>query len=169
MAELVLIQMTKCADGGSKLRCVRDDGSATWQSQTGPHALFFPLHDLLHYAVETALQAGDGFYGLIARGWDIAETTGKTSRGPIPPAAITIEHLVGMLDLERASLTAASVEELNHFAREFAVSRQLPCARELTDKQLEGIRVKFRELSTRWQQLPADGVLELSFALPEDQ
>ena len=37
------------------LRCVRADGSATWQKQTDRHAAYFALHDLTHFAVETEL------------------------------------------------------------------------------------------------------------------
>lgn len=155
------------ADGGANLRCVRDNGSVTWQTQTGPRAAFFPLHDLLHYAVETTLGATDGFFGLVAGGWEIAETTGQTARGPIPPAAIAIEHLVGMLDLERGSAAAATVEELNHFARAFADSKQSTVTVQLTDEQLETIRRKVRELSAKWRALPADGVVELSFPRAE--
>ena len=74
-----------------------------------------------------------------------------------------------MLDLERATGNVASVEDLNHFAREFAMSRGLPCDRELADMQLVMIREKFRELSIRWQQLPPGGLLELAFPLTPDQ
>jgi hypothetical protein len=34
------------------LQCARNDGSVTWQSK---HAAHFALHDLTHYAIETAL------------------------------------------------------------------------------------------------------------------
>src|SRR6185437_11388716 len=70
------IQFTKKADGSAVFKCVRPDGSVTWQKQEGKHAAFFPLHDLTHYAVETELGFRRGFYGLIAEGWEIAETTG---------------------------------------------------------------------------------------------
>ena len=76
------VQFTKRKDGGAVVRCVRADGSATWQRQDDQRAAFFPLHDLTHYAVETELGYGRGFYGLIASGWDIADTTGKGPRGP---------------------------------------------------------------------------------------
>ena len=65
MAEL-LIQLTKRPDGGAVLRCVRGDGTVTWQRHEGAHGRFFPLHDLTHYAVETTLGFRSGFYGLIA-------------------------------------------------------------------------------------------------------
>lgn len=63
------------------LRCVRADGSATWQKQESRHAAFFALHDLTHFAVESTLGFQRGFFGLIAQGWEIEETTGKQARG----------------------------------------------------------------------------------------
>ena len=40
---------------------------------------------------ETELGFARGFYGLIAEGWDIAETTGKVARGPLPNEAAEVE------------------------------------------------------------------------------
>ena len=81
------VQITKKADGSGVLRCVRADGSVTWQKQTDRHAAYFALHDLTHFAVETSLGLRRGFFGLIAEGWDIEDTTGKGTRGPLPPEA----------------------------------------------------------------------------------
>ena len=67
----LIIHFTKRTDGGALLKCVRADGSTTWQRQDEKNAAFFPLHDLTHYAVETELGFRRGFYGLIAEGWDI--------------------------------------------------------------------------------------------------
>ena len=46
------VRITKRTDGGAVLKCVRADGSETWQKQEGKQAAFFPLHDLTHFAVE---------------------------------------------------------------------------------------------------------------------
>jgi hypothetical protein len=80
------------------------------------HAAHFALHDLTHYAVETALGYRRGFFGLIAEGWDIEETTGETPRGSLPPEALEVERIVGLLDSERASGTLWSAEEFSGFA-----------------------------------------------------
>jgi len=61
---MLSIQITKRSDGGGVLRCVRADGSVTWQKQTARHAAFFALHDLTHFAVETTLGYRQGFFGL---------------------------------------------------------------------------------------------------------
>src|SRR5919199_2695144 len=95
------VQLTKRADGSAVLRCVRADGSVTWQRHNGRRALFFPFHDLTHLAVETVLGFRQGFYGLLCDGWEIADTEGKGSRGSLPAEAILVEHLVGLFDRER--------------------------------------------------------------------
>src|SRR5206468_12372578 len=46
------VQFTKRKDGSVVLRCVRKDGSATWQRHD-KHATFFSYHDLSHFVVET--------------------------------------------------------------------------------------------------------------------
>jgi hypothetical protein len=57
----VRVQITKNADGSGVLRCVRADGSMTWQKQTDCHAAYFAPHDLTHFAVETRLGFRRGF------------------------------------------------------------------------------------------------------------
>src|SRR5215470_7938977 len=94
--------MTKRHDGSTVLRCKRADGSETWQKQDR-HAAFFALHDLTHFAVESTLGFKHGFYGLIAEGWDIEDTTGKGKRGALPAEAGEVEYIVGSLDGERGS------------------------------------------------------------------
>ncbi len=132
----MILQFTKRTDGGALLRCVRDDGSETWQKQEGNHASFFPLHDLTHYAVETELGFNRGFYGLIAAGWEIADTTGKAARGPLPDEAIEVEYIVSSLGSERAGDAVCTAEEFNHLASAFAKTRSRPEPRRLSDAEL---------------------------------
>src|SRR4051794_36236340 len=105
------IELSKAVDGSVVLRCLRSDQSVTWHKHKSQYARFFPLHDLTHFAVESALDLSRGFYGLIAAGWDIADTTGKGSRGALPEEALWVEHLVGMLDAERAGGVLSGAEE----------------------------------------------------------
>jgi hypothetical protein len=56
-----------------------------------------------HYAIETTLGCRQGFFGLIASGWDIEDTTGKGARGPVPEQTAEVESLVGLFDSERGS------------------------------------------------------------------
>src|SRR5512134_3109631 len=93
------IQFTKKKDGAVIFRCVRSDGSVTWQRQEGTHARFFPLHDMTHYAVETVLGHQRGFYGLVAEGWDLTDFGTPWPRGPLPADAEPTEFIVGMFDV----------------------------------------------------------------------
>jgi hypothetical protein len=145
------IEIAKRADGIGVLRCMREDGSVTWQKQAR-HAAHFALHDLTHYAVETALGYRHAFFGLIAEGWEIEETTGKTERGQLPAEALEAEKIVGLFDAERASGTLWSVEEFNRFA-----------PRTLTDAEIHSIRSLRAELFSQWAAIPPGQKLELAF------
>ena len=125
MPELI-IQLTKRKDGRVLLRCFRADGSATWQRQDDDRAAFFPVHDLTHYAVESELDFTRGFYGLIADGWEIADTTGKGARGPLPEETIAVEYIVGSLGAERGAGSPCAADEFNDHASVYSQRRGLP-------------------------------------------
>jgi hypothetical protein len=159
----LLVQLTKRADGATVLRCVRADGSTTWQRQERQHARHFPLHDLAHYAVETELGFRGGFYGLIAEGWDIEDTTGKGARGPLPPEAIVVEYVVGALDVERAGGSEWSAEDFNAQAANYFAGKGSPAPRPLSDADLSCVRSRIAELHALWWELPAGETLELRY------
>lgn len=159
----MLIQMKKQTDSGSLLRCTREDGSIVWQRHVGARARFFPLHDLEHFAVEALLGEREGFYGLIASGWAIEETSRKGARGKLPPRAVAIEHLVGMLDADRAGSSRATASELNEHARSFASGHGLPAPLLLTEEILDRIRERVEELHLQWLSLPPNEIMELTF------
>jgi hypothetical protein len=150
----LVIRIKKKADGSAALSCTRTDGSVTWQRQEGVQGEFFPLHDLTHYAVETVLGIDQGFFGLIAQGWDMEDTGGKGPRGPLPAEAVTVEHIVGGLDAERASRTELGASEFNAL---------LGIRRPVTDAELVRIRERRRELFAQWTALPAGETLVLAF------
>ena len=160
------VELTKRADGGAVLRCIRSDRSITWQKQEGRQAVFFPLHDLTHFAVETMLEFRHGFFGLIADGWEIDETTGKGRRGPLPQEAVIVEHLVGFLDLERAAGEAWPAQE---YAAQLTLTGLIGADAAptwLTDAALDRVRVRRRELFAEWAAVPPGSRLDLTFQLP---
>jgi len=161
----VLIEFTKRADGRTVLRCVRADGSVTWQRNDDQNARFFPLHDLTHYAVETELGFARGFFGLIAEGWTIDETTGKTARGALPNEALEVEYIVAAFSAERAGNARATAEEFNELAATFASAKGMPPPHRLTEGDLAKVRACFDELANKWRALPPDSTLELAFPL----
>ncbi len=148
----MLVQITKRADGGGVLRCVRADGSVTWQKQ-GRHAAFFALHDLTHFAVESTLGFERGFFGLIAEGWELEDTTGKGARGPLPAEAVEVERIVGLFDAERGSGAIWTVDEFNQFAA-------------LTSEQIAGVRSRRSDLFKQWFALPLGQTLDLEWGGP---
>lgn len=145
------IQISKQPDGAEVLRCTRDDGSVTWQKQTR-HAAHFVLHDLTHFAVETALGYRHGFFGLIADGWDIDDTTGKGARGPLPPEATEVEQIVGLFDSERASGVLCAIEEFSQFA-----------PRAFSAAEIHTVHNLRAELFEKWSAIAPGQKLELWF------
>src|SRR5580693_647216 len=148
---MLQIEISKRPDGVGVLRCTRADGSVTWQKQV-KHGAHFALHDLTHYAVETALGYRRGFFGLIAEGWDVEETGGKSARGAVPPEAIEVERIVGLFDTERASGTLWSAGEFNEFA-----------PHPLTDVEIQNVRALRGALFQRWSAVAPGQKLELEY------
>jgi hypothetical protein len=152
----VRVQIAKRADGAGVLRCIRPDGSVTWQKQTDRHAAFFALHDLTHFAVETSLGYRRGFFGLVAEGWEIEDTTGKGSRGPLPPQAVEVEGIVGLFDAERGGGVIWTLEEFNEFAA-------LKGAPRLSFDDIARVKKKRSELFQQWFAVEPGATLELQF------
>ena len=159
------IEFTKLTDGDVILKCTRLDDSVTWQRIEDKHAAFFPLHDLTHYAVETELGFRRGFYGLIAEGWDIADTTGNTGRGPLPEETLAVEYLVSAFSAERIGAAVATAAEFNELAATYANARGMGPPRLLTDDELGRVRARFAKLAIQWRAMPRGETLELSFPL----
>ena len=159
------IQFTKRTDGAAVLKCIRDDGSVTWQRVDDKQAAFFPLHDLTHYAVEMELGYRQGFFGLIAEGWDIDETTGKSARGRLPDEALEVEHFVSSFTAEWNSHANWSAADFNEQAVAFAKMKRLPEPRSLSEQELKEVRARFGELAARWRDLPEGETLRLEFPL----
>lgn len=157
------LELSKRTDGSVVLKFRRRDGTEEWQKQQGRHAAFFPLHDLTHFSVETTLGIRDAFYGLIAAGWSIEDTTGKGKRGALPLDAIFVENVVGTLDTERASGSRWTAAEFNENTARYAATNGLPAPRTLTDDELARIRKRRAELFQAWHDLPAGDALELHF------
>jgi hypothetical protein len=156
------VQFTKRMDGRVVLRCIRRDGSTTWEC-IEKHATFFAFHDLRHFAVETTLGLRRGFYGLIADGWDIADTTGKGQRGKVPAAALLAEHVVGLLESERAGdATPLSAAEFN--AQIDAMLGVDQNRIRFTDAPLIAARNRTQQLHNEWTALPPGSTLELTFS-----
>jgi hypothetical protein len=162
--KMLRIQITKRRDGSGVLRCVRADGSFTWQKQER-QAAFFALHDLTHFAVESTLGFRQGFYGLIEAGWDIEDTTGLGVRGPLPGEALEVEYFVGSLDAERASGSTWTADQFNEHAAIHSAASGRIRPRLLSGDDLARVRARRGELFRDWSAVQAGGILELRFEL----
>jgi len=137
------VRIKKNKDGSASLACVRRDGSSTWQRQEGD----------------------DGFYGLIASGWEISDFAMPWPRGPIPAEARQVEVLVGALDLDRMTGQRRSLVEFNEQVR-FSAARdpeKVVAPRELTAEELARIRERLSELFAQWAAVEPGSTLELPF------
>ena len=167
----MLIRFKRHPDGSASLTCVRDDGTSTWQRQNGSLGMVFPPHDLTHYAVETTPGYANGFYGLVAQGWEIGDFAKPWPRGPIPEEAREVELIVGFFDTERRSLEQMSEAEFNEHAERYVAAQKstkdpsLGAAPRLSAEQIDAVRAVRGDLLRRWRALAPGGALELEFAL----
>jgi len=154
------VQFTKRIDGKVVLCCTRDDNSTTWQRHD-KHGAFYAFHDLSHFAVETVLGLRQGFYGLLADGWDITDTTGKGARGKIPDASILVEHIVGLFQQERSGGSAPLAAAEFNALLEQMIGR--PLSPLFTDAQLTATRKRIVDLHRQWLATPPGCSLDLVF------
>ena len=155
----MVIQLKKGRDGPSTLACVRPDGSRTWAKE---HP-FLPLHDLTHCAVESVLGFERAFFGLIASGWEIDDFAKAGASARLPDEALVAEHLVGVLDRERALSQPMTASEVNEAVAASLSQTHRARLRQVTDAQLEAVRRLWRQLAERWHELGQGETLEIPF------
>jgi hypothetical protein len=142
------------------LTCVRDDGTLTWQ-RSSEH---FAHHDLIHYAVETALGYREAFLGLVAAGKDLdAFGTRNGVKDVYTLQEGWAEGLVGLLQLPAGGDgTPLGDEELIDLMAKICIENGVPVP-PIAAEQLGCIRAQIRALHETWDQLPEGGVMELTF------
>jgi hypothetical protein len=164
-AQRIVIRIKKGKDGRTSLSCARSDGTVTWQRQEGKQAAFFPKHDLTHCAVESVLEERQGFYGLVAAGWDFSDFGTPWPRGKLPADANVSELIVGFFDLERSTGTTESASELNRKIAEYCAAHGLSSRRELTEEDLTRVRERRAELFAKWDSVQPGDALEIPFEM----
>jgi hypothetical protein len=153
--------LKKGRDGPSTLSVVRADGTATW----GKVHPFLPLHDLAHYAVESMLGYREAFFGLIGSGWELDDFAGPGAGSRLPAEALWAEHLVGLLDRERAAGRPATAAELDEQLALSLAGREAPPP--LAEATLVRIRQLKDRLAREWLALAPGDTLRLGFPAPE--
>ena len=148
---MLLIEFLKHPDGAITLRCTREDGSITFQNQSR-HADHFIVHDLTHYAVETTLGYTAGFFGLIAAGWTIDDTTGKALADICQGKRLRSSILSGHSIPSALSATLWTPAEFNRFA-----------PRPLSIEEIGKIREVRGAALARWREVQPGDALRLQF------
>jgi hypothetical protein len=165
----LVIRIKKNPDGSASLTCTRADGSATWQRQKGQLGAIFPLHDLTHYAVETALGYTNAFYGLVADGWNLSDFTSPWPRGAPPMEARQVENLVSGFEMESRHGGAMNADDYNAGVTErldaaaAVPGSKVPPQRRLTDDEVSSVRALRAELIARWTAVRPGEAMELEF------
>jgi hypothetical protein len=157
----MLIRITKGRDGPNTLTCIRDDGSTTWAKVQD----YFPVHDMTHYVVETTLRIPNAFYSLVADGWDITDFAVKGAAKKIPPEANLVEALVSRLQSELLPGHEFTPESYNEEVLAVLEGIGNPSRRSVTEDELNEMRVRLRELMSKWRGLEPGESLELIFSL----
>jgi len=155
------ILFTKTGDKEHVLSCRRKDGTVTWHHDS----VFFLLHDLCHFAVETVLKFTGGFFGMLASGTDITEfDLPKEKRTmQLTAEAIFAEHLVNLLVIEYKQGRMDNLIEVFYCIHDEYIDSAL--LQQLSEDKLEEIRIKYAGLMKQWNILPVNQTLSLVFEI----
>ena len=179
----ILFAKAKDPDSQDVLTCIRSDGSRTWSKL---HAAF-PIHDMTHYALESEMDAADGFFGLLAQGWDITDFGIPEKRAKMPLEALWIEHVVGIIWREYVTRQAGSHEEFREAVRatvhalrenldrnakrtgpraDYSEREQSVLDREISEESRARVMSRIGELAAQWARTPRGETMELLFPAP---
>lgn len=123
------------------------------------------MHDMTHFVVETTLRIPNAFYSLVADGWDIPDFAVKGAAKRIPPEANLVEALVSRLQQELMPGSEHTVDSYNEEVLAILEGIGNPCRRTVSAQELSEMRVRLRELMSKWRGLEAGESLELIFSL----
>jgi hypothetical protein len=152
------ILLTKISDERHALEIVRADATRERVELTSREFLF---HDLLHYAVESALGTEGGFWGALAAGKTLADLNDRTGAAMAERAAAIagVEVVVGMMTgVVKSNKPATEVLEPVRGYLE-ALGQEAPawCNTEFVDD----VRERMRRLLGRWNAVPYRATMEL--------
>src|SRR3954468_21946907 len=156
-------RLKKRADAQAQLTLVREDGSHT-SGAVGPADGYFPVHDLTHYVIEQTLGLSEGFLGLVASGWEIRDFEVKGTSKLLSPETLFAENAAGEVSRQILMREPSSAADLM-WVMDIQVQKHWPDYKMpvFTDELLADIRARIHEHWRRWRELPANGVLELTF------
>lgn len=144
------------------LVCERSDGTST----TAPLAKQGILpHDAFHFVVEKTLGWSDAFFGQIAAGASLADTTVRfhsVKKSPAPPPQVhQIEALIACLEAEQWGGASDPTAFLAKLAAACRRSRVTPPP--LAPADLARVRLALREFGAAWRPLNPGQSIERPF------
>ena len=138
----------------------RDDGSSTWSKLHRG----LETHDLAHYAVESTLGFTEAFYGIINKGYTIAdfEAPKAERKNAVRPEnlhqeALITEHLVNLLEVEL--LNSGFNQNLLNDLKQILSQNKLEFPHNLGEQSLESIRKTYHKLYNAWLVLESSQTL----------
>jgi hypothetical protein len=159
---VLTFRLKKRADSAAQLILVRDDGSHT-AGAVGPADGYGPVHDLTHYAIEQTLRLSEGFLGLVASGWEIADFEVKGTANRVPDEALFAEVAAGELSRQLLTRQVTSLEDYL-WAVDISLKQRPQFVRPAVgESQFQAIHETIRAEWLRWRELPANATLELTF------
>jgi hypothetical protein len=149
------IRFWKLSDERHELAVCRD--RAAWEA-TDCETRSYLVHDLLHYAVESAAGLPSGFWGRLAAGATLAPMNDRTRSMDAEMAVI--EQLVGALSMSVKGPPAAEVVAR---LQSFASSMGGTTPTFLTEDFVLAVQERMRQLLGRWKATPRGAALELTW------
>ena len=157
-------RIKKRPDANALLVLVREDGTST-TGQIGPPQGYGPVHDLAHYVVERTLGLGQGFLGLVASGWEIADFEARGAAKQLPGEALFAECAAGELSRQAMMWQWSSAEDyvwaVETYMKQSRPDYTMPA---ITSDAFEGMRAELLELRRRWIELKPGETLDLEFS-----
>lgn len=159
------IVLTKLSDRQHALEIVRGDGSRERVEVVTREFLF---HDLLHYAVESAMPTQGGFWGVLARGKTLADLNDRSGE-PVREHAGTlgvVEGAVGMLSgaMKRDAADADVVAAVHGYHA--SLGREPPPF--WTERFVADVRERMRRLQGQWKATPYGESMEIVWDEPRE-
>lgn len=148
----------------SVLTITRSDGTTTWSKLHRG----LETHDLAHFAVESILQFNNAFYGLINKGFSVADFELPREIRPfkvrpenIHENALITEHIVNLLEVEfmNSGFNNNFLEDLSDILNKNSLS----FPKLLNSESLKQIRNSYHNLANQWLSLNENETLTMSF------
>ena len=163
----LVFRIKKRRDADAMLVLVREDGSTTTSAIGRPDG-YGPVHDLCHYVIESTLGLSEGFLGLVASGWEIADFEVKGAVARLPVQAFLAESAAGELSRQAMMWQYSSAEDFVWSLKTILRNghQDEAIVPEIDDATFEAMRSRLLELRAQWNEVPLGGTLELRFHAP---